>query len=168
MSATARWNRREYQRIASVERRGDQLVVLFEDGSCVSIAAQRVLPTGTRGVNWDNLTFNPYEIVVPAASGQVEVPWSTIRVLTDRDYSAHLAAAAEEQARQIGLRIRSLREGRKLTGKELAERAGISPQSLYRIEHGRHDVVLTTLQRILAAMGCSLRDLAPEEVVSHG
>jgi hypothetical protein len=39
-------------------------------------------------------------------------------------------------------------------------RAGIHPQSLSRIEHGQHDVVFTTLRRVLAAMGCSLRDLA--------
>lgn len=35
-------------------------------------------------------------------------------------------------------------------------------QSLLRIEHGKHDVVLTTL-RILAAMGASLSDVAGDE-----
>jgi DNA-binding Xre family transcriptional regulator len=99
----------------------------------------------------------------PADSGgHVEIPWSTIRALTDREYAAHLAEAAEEQARQIGLRIRELRELRGLSSNELAERAGITPQSLSRIEHGHHDVVFRTLRRILAAMGCSLRDLATD------
>lgn len=162
MSAAAKWNRPGYQRIAAVERRGDRLVVLFEDGSRVSVPAAGVLPPGARGAEWDGVTFNPYEIIVPTADGPIEVPWSTIRVLTDPEYSAHLAASAAEQARRIGLRIKELRESRRLTSKALAERAGISAQSLSRIEHGRHDVVLTTLQRILAAMGYALKDLATD------
>jgi DNA-binding XRE family transcriptional regulator len=96
---------------------------------------------------------------VPTLDGLVEISWSAIRALTDRDYAAHLAAAAQEQARLVGLRIKALREQRGLTSKELASRAGISPQSLSRIENGHHDVVYTTLQRILAAMGASLKDL---------
>ena len=102
----------------------------------------------------------PYEIVVPTIDDPVEIPWSTIRVLTDQDYSAHLAAAAEEQAKRIGRRIAELRESRGLSSEELAERAGITSQSLSRIEAGRPDAVFTTLQRVLAALGCSLRDLA--------
>jgi transcriptional regulator with XRE-family HTH domain len=118
--------------------------------------------------NWDALTFSPYEIVVPTLQGEIEVPWSTIRLLSDKEYSAHLADAAEEEARQIGLRIKELRTSRNLSGKEVAERAGITPQSLSRIENGRHDIVFTTLRRILAAMGYSLKDLAtaPEQPAS--
>jgi len=38
------------------------------------------------------------------------------------------------------------------------------PQSLSRIEHGKDAVVLTTVQRLLAAMGCSMHDLVePDE-----
>jgi DNA-binding Xre family transcriptional regulator len=159
MSENANWRRCDYQRIVAVERRADQIVTRFEDGSCASVDAQRVLPPHARQAYRDRMTFNSYEIVVPSADGEVEIPWSTIRALTDKAYSSHLAAAAEQQARQIGLRIKELRQARGLTGKDLAERAGIAPQSLSRIEHGRHDVVFTTLQRILAAMGCTLKDL---------
>jgi transcriptional regulator with XRE-family HTH domain len=159
-SMAARWDAPEYQRISSVHYEAGGLAVRFEDGSEVTVEADRVLPPHAREVDWERLAFDPYEITIPTADEEVEIPWSTIRVVTDKDYSAHLAAAAEEQARRIGQRIRELRRIRKLSSKELAERAGITPQSLSRIEHGRHDVVLTTLQRILAAMGYSLRDLA--------
>lgn len=159
MSIAVNWGTREYQRIVAAEHHDGELRVRFEDGAWVTVGAERLLPPGTHGANWDAMTFNPYEIVVPTAEGEAEVPWSTIRALTDRAYSAYLAAAAEEQARKIGLRLRELRKSRKLTSKELAERAGITPQSLSRIEHGHHDVVFTTLQRLLAAMDCSLRDL---------
>src|SRR5436305_438147 len=104
------------------------------------------MPRCNREIDGYKLTSDPYEILVPAADREVEVPWSTIRVLTDRDYSAHLATAADEEARRIGERIQELRRIRRLSSKELAQRAGISPQSLSRIEHGRHDVVFTTLQ----------------------
>ncbi len=106
------------------------------------------------------MTIDPYEIVVPTIDDAVEIPWSTIRVLTDQDYSAHLAAAAEEQAKHIGRPIQELRENRRLGRAELAERAGITTQSLSRVEAGRPDAVFTDLQRVLAALGCSLRDLA--------
>jgi transcriptional regulator with XRE-family HTH domain len=160
MSVAATWSTREFQRIAAAHHRGDQLVVGFEDGSSVTLGAERVLPPETRGPNWEAMNVTPSEIIVPTAEGEVDIPWSTVRALTDKGYSAHLAAAAEDQARQIGLRIKQLRENRKLSGKDLAERAGITPQSLSRIEQGRHDVVFTTLLRILAAMGCSLKDIA--------
>lgn len=168
MTTSQRWNRREYQRIAAVALEGNRLRVGFEDGSEALVEADRVLPPGVLDPDWRRLTFSPYEIVVPTSTGDAEVPWSTIRLLTDREYSAHLAESAEDQAQRIGLRIRQLRKSRKLTGKALAERAGIAPQSLSRIERGRHGVVLTTLQRILGAMGCSLRDLAdqPGDVIS--
>ena len=162
MSAATKWDAREYQRIVSASRRGDELVVQFEDGSWVNVDAQRVLPPDARAPQWDAMTFNPYEIVIPTLGGEFEVPWSTIRVLTDREYGAYLADAADEEARQIGLRIKELRNNRNLSSKELAERAGITPQSLSRIEHGRHDVVFTTLQRLLAAMGYGLKDLSAE------
>src|SRR5207237_5738184 len=110
---------------------------------------------------WARLTFDRHEVVVPTPGGPVEIPWSTVRALTDRDFGVHLAAAADEQARHVGRRIKELREGRQLTAKELAARAGITPQSLSRIEHSHHDVVFTTLRRILAAMAASLHDLTP-------
>jgi len=83
-------------------------------------------------------------------------------VLTDAAYSAHLAKAAAEQARKIGRRLGQLRKARGLKSKELAERAGITPQSLSRIEHGKHDLAFSTLQKLLGAMGYELKDLSDE------
>ncbi|MDZ7291618.1 MAG: helix-turn-helix domain-containing protein [candidate division KSB1 bacterium] len=96
---------------------------------------------------------------MPTEKGELEISWSTIRTLSDAEYSARMASVAEEQAKKIGYRIRELRQRRGLKSKELAERAGITPQSLSRIENGRHDVVFKTLQKILGAMGFGLKDL---------
>ncbi len=154
-----KWDSLPYQRMASVRRREPDLEILFEDGSQVVVRAQRLLPSRIGSVDWDTLTHNPYEIIVQTADGPYEIPWDTVRVLSDEEFSAHRAAAAEDEARLVGQRIRELRTSRGLSSKELAGRASITPQSLSRIELGRHDVVLTTLERILAAMGCSLKDL---------
>ncbi len=159
MSDMKQWNAPAYRRIASATPHGDTLVVLFEDGTGVEVGRERIVRPEARGVRWEETTATPYEVVVPTADEPLEIPWSTIRALTDREYSTHLAASADEQSRQIGLRIRELRERRGLGSRELAERAGITPQSLSRIEHGKHDVVFTTLQRILTAMGYGLADL---------
>jgi DNA-binding Xre family transcriptional regulator len=93
----------------------------------------------------------------------LDIPGLTIRALTDPEFSAHLARAAAEQARHVGKRLRELRIARGLSAKSVAQRAGLAPQSLSRIELGQHDVVFTTLQKILGAMGCSLSDLAASE-----
>lgn len=158
------WRDRRYQRMRSVAYDAGNLIVLFEDGSCVAVSADRTLPAGASQPEWTSLEFDEYEIRVQTRDGFTEISWSTIRALTDKQYSAHLVSAAGEQARLVGRRISDLRRGRGLTGKELAQRAGITPQSLSRIEHGHHDVVFTTLQRILAAMDHSLSDLVlPED-----
>lgn len=154
-----RWDELAYQRIASVAYADRCVTVCFEDGQRVSIEARRLLPERVHEADWTTLEHDEYEMRVQTAAGTCEIPWDTIRVLTDKGFSAHRAAAAEEEARLVGRRIRELREHRHLSSKDLAERAGITAQSLSRIELGRHDVVLTTLERILAAMGCSLRDL---------
>ena len=158
------WEQPNYQRISSAERRGDEISVLFEDESRANVLLERLVPPDMKAIDWTKLTYDAYELILSSSDNRtLEVPWSTIRTLTDREFSKQFARAAEEDARQIGLRIRELREARGITSKELAERAGITPQSLSRIENGRHDVVFTSLRRILAAMGSSLRDLSPQE-----
>ena len=93
-------------------------------------------------------------------TGPIETPWSTIRLLSDPDYAAFVAASARDYARRMGERIRELRRSRGLSSRELAARAGIAPNSLSRIERGHHDVTLSTLGALLAAMGYTYADLA--------
>ncbi|MGI8551197.1 MAG: helix-turn-helix domain-containing protein [Dehalococcoidia bacterium] len=166
--ANPKWIRKGYQRIVEARYAAGQLTVHYEDGSSATLDADSLLPGYAGKADWEAMTVGTYEICIPTATGPVEIPWSKVRALTDGEYSAHLATVAEKQARHIGLRIRELREQRHLSSKELATRAGISPQSLSRIEDGHHDVVFTTLQRILAAMGCSLRDLTVEPQKTAG
>jgi len=159
------WDDLSYHRMADVRYNGGRLRVRFEDGSVASLDAERILPPGAGTPDWSRLTFDPYEIAVPTATGPVETPWSTIRLLADPAYAAFVAQGARDYARRMGERIRALRRARGLTSKELAARAGIAPNSLSRIERGRHEVSLSTLGGLLAAMGYTYADLTPAEQV---
>jgi transcriptional regulator with XRE-family HTH domain len=54
-------------------------------------------------------------------------------------------------------------KARGLTAKEVAAQAGLAQQTISRIELGQHDVVFSTLEKILAAMGYTLEDILPDE-----
>lgn len=60
---------------------------------------------------------------------------------------------------QLGLAFRFLRTSRQLKQHQVAERAGITPSMLSGYENGRKLPTLATLEKILLAMDCSLRDL---------
>jgi len=155
-----KWDKPSYQRIARADFRANRVDVHFEDKSVATLTFDQLVPKAATDLQWSKATFTPYELIIPSSSDELEIPWTAIRTLSDKNFSNHLAQNAEREARHIGLHIKELREVRRLSSKELAERAGITPQSLSRIENGRHDVTFTTLQRILTAMGCSLNDLA--------
>ena len=159
-----KWDKPQYQRIVSARLKSNHLVVLFEDGTEVNVAAKRLLPSEAHNPQWNEVRTTAYEIIVPTSLGEREIPWTTIRLLTDSEFAAHKARIAEEQAGDIGARLRTIRRSKGLTSKEVAERAGITPQSLSRIERGHHDVVFTTLRKILAVMGATLADLAEVSV----
>jgi transcriptional regulator with XRE-family HTH domain len=60
---------------------------------------------------------------------------------------------------KIAIRIKALRAKRKITQAELAERAGISHGYLARLETGRQDPTITTLEKLAKALGVNLRTL---------
>ena len=158
-----RWDMPEYQKMVSVKTDDENLYVLFEDGSWVKVEKDVLFPSLT-DQEWNSLEITPYELVIHLKREKIEISWSTIRIITDKEYSKFIAGIADEQAKKIGQRIKELRVKRNLNSKELAERAAITPQSLSRIENGHHDVVFSTLQRLLSAMGFSLKDLIQDEI----
>ena len=153
------WDDAAYQRLVDVRGRGHELVAVFENGDEVRIDS-RALTDSAGEPDWSSLKLAPHALTLSVEGESFDVSWLDVRALSDDDFSAHLVDRAGEQARQIGRRVRLLRERRRLSSKDLATRAGISPQSLSRIERGRHDVVFSTLQRLLAAMNFELADLA--------
>ena len=162
------WNKIDYQRIKSVLLEQNSLKVEFEDGDIAIVSIDSLIPDIISDVKLDNMSYNAYEIIIPAKPNNIEIPWDKIRVITDKEYSKHIASLAEEQAKLVGIKIKKLREKKGLKSFELAERAGITPQTISRIEQGRTDVSFANLKRILAAMGCTLKDLATQELEMEG
>lgn len=161
-AASARWDEPRYQRIERADGDGLDLVVAFADGDEVRVDVRHLIAV-EQPPAWHELTVDEAEIELSTEDGPVTVSWLDLRALTDDEFARYLAQQADEEARQVGRRLRILRQRRGLRSIELAKRADISPQSLSRIERGRHDVVFSTLQRLLAAMNYDLADLASVE-----
>ena len=64
--------------------------------------------------------------------------------------------------RRVGERVRSLRTGRGLTQRELADRVCISRPSIANVEAGRQNVGLRQLCALAGALGVGVGDLVAE------
>lgn len=163
-----KWEDINYQTINSATIRGGTLITSFANGDVTEIALQALLPNLPdeiiRNIKADNIHFNSYQIEIEIEAEPKFIPWDKIRVLTDRDFSKYLAKEAEEQAKLIGIKLKRLREKKNIKSNDLADRSGITAQTISRIEKGHQDVGFTTLRKLLASMGYTLTDLANEEI----
>jgi DNA-binding XRE family transcriptional regulator len=66
------------------------------------------------------------------------------------------AFAAEIEQQRLARRIRQLRESKKLTQAELADRVGTTQSSIARIESGRSAPTLELLRKVADALGHQL------------
>jgi transcriptional regulator with XRE-family HTH domain len=157
------WDNNTYQRIDSVNLQNKYIEVLFENGDNVAIELKSILP-----ISFDDseieITNDSYDIFIKNERENTIVPWSKIRVLSDINFSKYMAQLADEQAREVGKKIKSLRERKGIKSNELADRSGLTPQTISRIEKGHTDVSFATLRKMLAAMGLSLKDLAEHNI----
>jgi transcriptional regulator with XRE-family HTH domain len=60
---------------------------------------------------------------------------------------------------RIAMRIKALRDKRQMSQEDLAERAGISRGYLARLETGRHDPTITTLEKLAKALHVKVTEL---------
>lgn len=162
------WNNLSYQTITSASIKGDILHVEFANNDSVTVELSQILSPedilSTEENEDSQISFSSSEVIFGDPEfGELTVPWDKIRVLTDVEFSKAMARKAEEQAGKIGMKIKRLRERQGIKSIELAERSGISPQTISRIEKGHQDVSFITLRKLLAAMGYTLQDLADED-----
>lgn len=160
----APWFTKEYSRIEWAQFGDQTLTVAFADGSIAKIAVDRLRSRFARNPDWDQMRYDHFEIVVPSDTEDLEIPWSTIRTLTDPAYDAHLEAAAKREARHVGERIHAFRAEQGLTVAELAARVGLDEAQMARLEAGEAGISLETIGRTMTALGHSLRDLIIEPV----
>ena len=86
--------------------------------------------------DWSRVQASPHHLVVPAATGEVGIPWDSIRRLTDAEFEAHWQELAAAVARRVGNRMRELRERRGLSPADLAARAGVAVSTVTDVEAG--------------------------------
>lgn len=138
------------------------LCVRFEDGL-------------ERAVRWNDLPFVSRLGVAPIAvsvgpageslvvmdgSGRaVDVSAESLRAALDEEYRTSLPSTDDTERRMVGARLRTVREGLGFSQSELSRRSGMAQESLSRIETGRRDPRLNTLQRLARGMGLSLDQL---------
>ncbi|MDP9046980.1 MAG: helix-turn-helix domain-containing protein, partial [Bacteroidota bacterium] len=162
------WENINYQTIEKAMVRDGTLVTSFANGDTVEISLQSLLPYISeeliKKIKSEDIHNNSFEIEIETGSDIRLIPWDKIRVLTDKEFSRFLATQAEEQAKLIGIKLKRLREKNGIRSNDLAERSGITAQTISRIEKGHQDISFTTLRKLLASMGYSLSDLANEEV----
>ncbi|MBB5624105.1 transcriptional regulator with XRE-family HTH domain [Pedobacter cryoconitis] len=160
------WDNNTYQRIYAVRLKGDALEVSFENGDDVEVGIKSIVP-----ISFDEskleIANDPYEISLRNEKENITIPWSKIRVLTDIQFSKHMAQLAEQQTEEVGTKIKSLRERKGIKSIELAERSGVTAQTISRIERGHNDVSFGTLKKMLAAMGLTLKDFAEHHIESE-
>lgn len=76
-------------------------------------------------------------------------------------YDRKIMLDKEKTLVDIGLRIRKLREDRKLSIQEFADKLEIEYNNVIRIEKGRTNFTIGTLVKIANALDLSLRELLP-------
>lgn len=97
--------------------------------------------------------------LIDEAGRQIEVSAGSLRAALDEEYRLRLVSADDGERRLVAERIRAVRESADLSQLELSRRSGIAQESLSRIETGRRDPRLGTLQKLARGMGMSLDQL---------
>ena len=105
---------------------------------------------------------------MPTATGEVGIPWDSIRRLTVAEFEAHWLEPAAAVARSVGHRMRELRERRGLSPADLPARAGVAVSTVTDVETGRHSADLSVLDHILAATDHTSVDLVDESELGAG
>jgi transcriptional regulator with XRE-family HTH domain len=86
----------------------------------------------------------------------------------DRTSSAVLPVAKQGADHpDIGVAIRSLRQERGLSLRELSRRTGLSVSFLSLVERGRSSLALTSLQTVAAALNTTVASFFPEQEVTR-
>jgi DNA-binding XRE family transcriptional regulator len=162
-----KWDRSAMRFVSAkyVPRQG-MLDVAFENGDHFLLDVESVLSKATNGapVDWNKLRVGETGDVleVPVHKAVIEIPWDKVRSIADPDFRAHLADAATERARRIGVCIRKMRLEASLTRPALAAKVGVPPEVVANIEAGKGEPSIALIEHFALALGKRLGDFAEE------
>jgi DNA-binding XRE family transcriptional regulator len=98
-------------------------------------------------------------VLVDATGREVTLSAESMRAALDEEYRARVCAQDESERGIVGTRLRTVRRTMDLSQLQLSRRSGIPQESLSRIENGRRDPRLGTLQRLARGFGLTLDQL---------
>ena len=160
--------KKEYRTIVAASLKGKRLRVEFGDGSVSTIPLRKLVQPDQQRRAVRAVEAHPSHVTLIMNGDRCEISWLAIRQTTDLQFQERLANAETEDRYVAGRRLAELRRKKGLTAREVARAAGISPQSLSRIEKGRHGLVLSTLEEILKAIGSSMQEFVEERAEPEG
>ncbi len=140
--------------------------VAFRNGKTYELARRAIeADDGTPLLGEPRIIHGGEAFEVSQRSGNAyRVPWDAVLYLQEPSYPYHKSKPAAQEDRtkraaRIGARIRQLREAGGLSLSDLASRTGIHPPNLSRLESGKHDPSIETLERVAAALSARLVDI---------
>lgn len=133
-----------------------RLALQFGDGLSGSMTLDE-LGVGDRltGTEARSATVSPLGTAIAFArkgGGEFEIDASAIRALLDQNHADELHAVARSTALDVGQRLRSARQRRRLTQVQLAQKTGMDQAVISRLERGENRPRIDTLRRLASAL----------------
>jgi DNA-binding XRE family transcriptional regulator len=101
--------------------------------------------------------------IVQKSGNWFDVPWDDVLYHCEPAYEYYkgrkLAKTAQDGTQSIGKKIRQLRIAKDYSVEALAQKAGMKRPNLSRLESGKHQPSLETLERIAEALGVTIAEI---------
>ena len=121
----------------------------------------------SRVIKWSIGEEHNYIQVIQQSGNRFEIPWDDILFHCEAEYEYYVGKLdqnTDKSLKRIGERVRELREAKGLSISDLAIKTGMKRPNLSRLEHGRHQPSIETLERIAESLGISVAQLVTKRL----
>jgi DNA-binding XRE family transcriptional regulator len=170
MATQAKWKRGDFFLLGKVTYLPDskRIRIWFENHEVGETSAQVLWGSRPGQPDWPRVSVDSATraaLLVPTIPGHptlegetAEIPADVIRVATDVDYRAYVTRRAADWAKRVGRELAQIRESRGFSQEALARAAEMEEELIAAVESGRIEVSVTTITRLLQAMGANAPD----------
>lgn len=151
------WEQEGYGDVVGVEGSLGVIDVEFANGDVIEVSVPELGLDATTTFEVDRESGT---LIAKGPEGPREIDWMVIRAITDPAFAREIRERDAEEAKRVGRRLRSLRERRGLSQKDVAKSLGMKAPQLAKIESGEQDLRLSTLRSVLRILGATFNDIA--------
>ncbi len=110
---------------------------------------------------WSVARDHSHFIIKQASGNRIEVAWDDVLYHCEPEYEYYKRkqSPGPDSGLRVGERVRQLREAKGYSVQELADKAGMKRPNLSRLEHGKHQPSLETLEKIASALAVPVVDI---------